>query len=101
MESIIKHRLKELEKRRDKYNNEYQQGGSPSALRTYEKYDDLCEICYEALRGCEEEDEARMRRIKNFNEFVSKFKDAAQYSPGRMYTVQEVAEILETAKGLI
>lgn len=35
---IIKKRLKEFEKKRDKYYTDYQQAGNPSSYRTYAIY---------------------------------------------------------------
>ena len=56
-----KNRIEEIykwaEKRRQKYNYEYQNSGSASSLRTYERYDDICEICVAAERQSKDEDE--------------------------------------------
>lgn len=98
---VIKYRLKELEKNRDKYYNVYQQAGSASAMRTFGKYDDLCDICYEALKSCDTEDAERTTRLKNFNAFINRYKETANYAPGKTYTTQEVVEILGKAKGLV
>ena len=101
MENIIKARMRELEKKRDKYNQEYQNGGSPSALKTYEKYDDLVEICCIALRGHSEEDEVKMRISKNMSAFIKNFEDGSRFSPGKTYTATEVLELLNRMKRLV
>ena len=96
----IEYRLKELEKKRDKYYNEYQQGGSPSSYKTFEKYDDLCEICISALRQTEEEDSNKKRKHININAYIEKVKERETYHRGITYTTAEVVEMLEDVKWL-
>ena len=97
---IIESRLKELEKLRDKYYMDYQQGGSASSMRTFEKYDDLCDICYAAMQGVSEEDEIRMHIRKNMTACVERFKDANRYGSGTMYTSDEVLDLLERMRSM-
>lgn len=96
--TIIKQRLEELEKKRYKYHDAYQQDGSPSSLRTYEKYDDLCEICYTALKQVEEIDNERNRRIRNFNQFIVKYKEESSLGGMDSEIMEEVLTVLNRVK---
>ena len=80
------------DKRRKKYNNEYQQSGCASSLRTYERYDDICEICGAAERGSAEEDEMRLRIHKNQQAVLNQFDDMMSVSRGKTFSDNEVRE---------
>ena len=97
----LEKKVAELEKKRDKYFDLCQETGSPSSLKTYEKYDDLCDICYLALRYLSEEDEVRMRRMRNLNQFILSFKDEAALNSKDTYSQNDVALILEKVKNFL
>ena len=101
MRNLILERLKELEKRRDKYKDDYQISGSTSSLKTYEKYDDLCEICGIALRSLSEENEVKMHILRNMNNFIKSFKDVMSVNRSKTYTGEEVLELLERMKRMV
>lgn len=78
------------DKKRNKYNYEYQNSGSPSALKTYERYDDICEICGAAERQSKDEDELRMRMGRNQRAVMEQFDDMMRVSRGKTFTAEEV-----------
>lgn len=89
-----KNRIEEIykwaEKRRQKYNYEYQNSGSASSLRTYERYDDICEICAAAERQSKDEDEMRMRMLKNQQAVIEQFDDMISVSRGKTFSAEDV-----------
>ena len=50
-QSTIDAIYKWADKKRQKYQTEYQMSGSPSAMKTFERYDDICDICNAAEKG--------------------------------------------------
>lgn len=78
------------DKNRQKYNSEYQQSGSSSALKTFEKYDDICDICCAAERGKSEEDEVRKHIHKNQAAMIEELRDIQKVSPSKTFTYDDV-----------
>ena len=78
------------DKNRIKYYNEYQQGGSPSALKTSEKYDDICDICRAAEREVSEEDELKKHIHKNQMYIIDQLKEVQKVSSSKAFTYEEV-----------
>ena len=78
------------DKNRKKYETVYQIDGSPSALKTFEKYDDICDICDAASRGNSEENLVRKGLRKNQTCILEQFKDMQKVSPNKTFTYEEV-----------
>lgn len=93
--------INEFEKKEAKYEDAYQTSGAQSSLKTREKYSDLLEICYAARRESQEEDEMRMRKQKQANEYIGTVKDRKSYSSGKTYTLDELVKELEALARII
>ena len=79
---------------RIKYQNKYQLDGSPSAMRTFEKYDDICDICIAAEKGKTEEDNTRVHIYKNQIAIIDRLRDMRKVAPGKMFTYSDMEEWL-------
>lgn len=88
----IKRIYRWADKNRQKYQNEYQLSGSPSALRTFEKYDDICDICIAAEKGVEEEDTTRKHILSNQLAVIDRLHDVQKVAPGKKFEYSEVEE---------
>ncbi len=82
--------FKWADKNRIKYNDIYQQDGSPSALKTFEKYDDICDICLAAENGVSEEDNTKKHIHKNQTGMLEQLKDLQIVSPGKTFSYEGV-----------
>ena len=80
------------DKNRIKYNSIYQMDGSPSAMKTYEKYDDICDICLAAQNGISEEDKTKKHIHRNQIAQIDQLKDLQKVSPGKTFTYEEVEQ---------
>lgn len=80
------------DRKRNYYDEEYQQTGSPSAMRTFQKYDDICDICVWAEQGLPENDEERRRRWHNQYEIIDRMLDLKKHEPEKVFTFKEVEE---------
>lgn len=80
------------DKNRQKYMNNYQQSGSPSAMKTFEKYDDICDICIAAEKGVAEEDETKKHILTNQMAILDRFRDMRTVAPGKLFDYAEVEE---------
>lgn len=98
--SLEKH-LEEYEKKRDKYDQEYQMSGSASSSRTKEKYDDLVYICKAAQAAEEEEDRDRKRRFSNSQSYIGKIKEQQELFDGKMYTAEELLDHLQELQNIM
>ena len=85
--------IQEFEKKAEEYREKYQESGSPSQLRTCEKYDDLVEICIAAKKQ-EEEDTERMRRLRNGAAYIDSVEEAASSARFKTYSLNELLEHL-------
>lgn len=90
--------LKQMEKKAAKYNYEFQMSGNPSSLRTYEKYEDLAEICRIAIRGQTEEDEENMKRRRNANAYIARVAERKQFARSKTYSLDDLIDELEKMK---
>jgi uncharacterized protein YqfB (UPF0267 family) len=82
------------DKNRKKYYDTYQQGGSVSAMRTFEKYDDICDICIAAEKGVAEEDETKKHIHNNQMAILDRLRDIRKVAPGKIFDYAEVEEWL-------
>lgn len=82
-------------KNRDKYFDIYQQGGSPSSLRTSERYDDICEICTLAEKAADALSEFRKSSYRMQSGVMDNFNDMMNVSKGRTFTADEVRHWME------
>lgn len=78
------------DKNRIKYNNIYQMDGSPSAMRTFEKYDDICDICLAAEQGISEEDTVKNHIHKNQLGVLGQLHDLKLASPSLTFSYEDV-----------
>ena len=81
-------------KNRDKYQQSYQETGSSSALKTFERYDDICDICIAAEKQVMEEDVFRGRMQRHQWNIIDQFLDTENVEPGKTFTHKEVAEMM-------
>lgn len=88
----IKRIYRWADKNRQKYQNEYQLSGSPSAMKTFEKYDDICDICIAAEKGVAEEDETRKHIHSNQMAVIDRLNDMRKVASGKRFTYSEVEE---------
>ena len=80
------------DKNRKKYYDTYQQSGSASAMRTFERYDDICDICEAAERGVAEEDETKKHILSNQKAMLDRLDDLRKVAPGKKFGYAEVEE---------
>ena len=80
------------DKNRQKYMNNYQQSGSPSAMKTFEKYDDICDICIAAEKGVSEEDMTKKHILSNQKAMLERLDDLRKVAPGKKFGYAEVEE---------
>lgn len=79
-------------KNRQKYQDVYQMSGSPSAMRTFEKYDDICDICIAAENGVAEEDETRKHIHNNQMAVIDRLRDMRSVAPSKTFSYADVEE---------
>lgn len=77
---------------RIKYQDKYQMDGSPSALKTFERYDDICDICRAAEIGKSEEDETKKHILNNQMAMLDSLHDMKKVSPGKSFDYADVEE---------
>ena len=77
---------------RIKYQDKYQMDGSPSALKTFERYDDICDICRAAEIGKSHEDETKKHILKNQMAMLDSLHDMKKVSPGKSFDYADVEE---------
>ena len=77
---------------RIKYQDRYQTDGSPSAMKTFERYDDICDICRAAEIGKSEEDEVKKHIHKNQMAAIERLHDMKKVSPGKSFNYADVEE---------
>lgn len=82
------------DKNRKKYQQSYQETGSSSALRTFERYDDICDICAAAEKQVIEEDVFRDRMRCSQRGIIEWFMDTKNVEPGKTFTHEEVADMM-------
>ena len=84
--------FKWADRKRSKYDEEYQQTGNPSSMRTYQRYDDICDICGWAEQGIKDVDETHMRILKNQRKMIEQLLDVKKVDPSKTFTYSEVEE---------
>lgn len=75
---------------RIKYQDKYQMDGSPSAMKTFERYDDICDICHAAEIGKSDEDETKKHILKNQMAALDRLRDMQKVSPGKSFNYADV-----------
>ena len=93
--------IRENQKKRDKYDYEYQMSGSASSGRTREKYSDLYDICMAAKAAQDEEDQEKKRRLHNSQMYINKLIESQKLENGRTYTMDVVVEYLRQRQKLL
>ena len=79
----------------DKFFDIYQQGGSPSSLRTAERYDDICEICSLAEKAADALSSFRGSTYRMQSGVMENFNDMMSVSRGKTFTADEVRNWME------
>lgn len=79
----------------DKYFDIYQWGGSPSSLRTSERYDDICEICILAEKAADVQSAIRGSMYRLQSNVMASFDDMMSVSRGKTFTGEEVRHWME------
>jgi len=87
------------EKNYQKNFDNYQQNGTPSSLRTAERYEDIMDICRAAEIGVQDEDVTRKHIRKNLNAIIEQFEDVQKCAPGQKFTCDEVKKWLNKMRG--
>lgn len=77
----------EFDKKSEKAFSDYQETGSPSYERTYQKYKDLAEALRVALENDDDRNCDRARRVRNIRDYAERLVDKA-------YTKDEVKNLL-------
>ena len=90
--STINRIYKWADQNRIKYQDKYQMDGSPSALKTFERYDDICDICRAAEIGKAEEDKVKKHIHKNQMAMIDSLHDMKKVSPGKSFDYVDVEE---------
>lgn len=80
------------DKNHKKYYDAYQQGGSASAMRTFERYDDICDICIAAEKGVAEENKTKKHSLMNQMAILDSLHDMRKVAPGKKFGYAEVEE---------
>ena len=93
--------IRENQKKRDKYDYEYQMSVSAYSGRTREKYSDLYDICMAAKAAQDEEDQEKKRRLHNSQMYINKLIESQKLENGRTYTMDEVVEYLRQMQKLL
>lgn len=75
---------------RIKYQDKYQMDGSPSAMKTFERYDDICDICRAAEIGKAEEDEVKKHIHKNQMAMLDSLHDMKKVAPAKSFSYADV-----------
>lgn len=93
--------IQENKKKRDKYADEYQIGGSASSCRTKEKYSDLYDICMAAKAAQDEEDQEKKRRLHNSQMYINKVIESQRLAKNKTYTAEELLDHLRQLQKLL
>lgn len=80
------------DKKRQKYKNDYQLTGSQSSMTTYERYEDICDICAVAEREKSKEDTLKQHTLQNQMHIIARLHDVRRVSPNKTFTYEEVEE---------
>ena len=78
------------DKNASKYERLYQENGNPSSMRSFEKYEDIRDICQLAREYRNEVDEDRRRRMKNQNDIIMSFKIQKNFEPDKTFSYEDV-----------
>ena len=83
--------FKWADKKRQKYQTEYQMSGSPSAMKTFERYDDICDICNAAEKGTAKDHEIREGIRKQQRQIMEQWYDMKKVTPAsHTFTFKDV-----------
>lgn len=93
--------IRENQKKRDKYDYEYQMSGSTSSGRTKEKYSDLYDICMAAKEAQDEEDQKKKRRLHNSQMYINKVIESQMLANNKTYTAEELLDHLRQLQNLL
>ena len=93
--------IRENQKKRDKYDYEYQMSGSTSSGRTKEKYSDLYDICMVARAAQDEEDQEKKRRLYNSQMYINKVIESQMLAKDKTYTGEELLNHLRQLQKLL
>jgi CRISPR/Cas system-associated endonuclease Cas3-HD len=78
---------KEFQKKAEKFFEEYQETGMNGKYKSYEKYDDLTNICELAIQQLNNNEGRSTRRFNNYSDYLAKLVD-------KQYSLKEVKEIV-------
>ena len=81
-------------KNASKYERNYQETGNPSSIRTFERYEDIRDICILAREYRTDVDEEKMRRFKNQNAIIDHFKEEKEFEPDHKFTYEDVERLM-------
>lgn len=93
--------IRENQKKRDKYDYEYQMSGSASSGRTKEKYSDLYDICMAAKEAQDEEDQKKKRRLHNSQMYINKVIESQMLANNKTYTAEQLLDHLRQLQNLL
>lgn len=84
------------DKKRQKYQYEYQMSGSPSAMKTFERYDDICDICLKAETGNKSEGEIRTDIRKAQRQIMDSYFEMKKVTPANhAFTFKDIETWME------
>jgi hypothetical protein len=61
-------------------------------MRTFERYDDICDICIAAEKGVAEEDKTKKHILSNQMAAIDRLKDMQKVAPGKTFGYADVEE---------
>ena len=84
------------DKKRKKYEYDYQLSGNPSSLKTFERYDDICDICNAAEKGSQSEGDIRASIRRNQRQVMDSWYDMKKVTPANhAFTFKDVENWME------
>lgn len=93
--------IEEFEKKKEKYEREFQGSGSLSSKRTAEKYEDLVEICVAAKNAQSEEDKIKTHIRNNVRNHIDRIENRKLYERSKQYSIDELLDELRKIERLI
>lgn len=98
-QEFVRKMLDEYDKKYQKYDREYQFSGSPSTLRTAQKYEDVVKVCELALEGLDDECHACRRRYHNGQEVIKNLRQMQEHGE-EMIKIEDAITYIEVVSSI-
>ncbi len=93
--SEIRKYCSDFEEKAKKYELSFQLDGRTSSRRTADKYRDLVDICILAEKEKTIADEDKLRRKRNAEFWIGRWKEAVQHSGQTDWSMEDVEKLLQ------